>query len=110
MSMKVLIADDDIDIRLLLERLFTVWGYEPVLVSDGNEAMEVIEATGKILVYDPDAVVIASSGYLHDPVISDYKRFGFSGVLPKPYRATELSLVLFKALAKGPGEQTQPSY
>ncbi len=41
--MKVLIADDGLTIRRLLETYLTNWGYEVVSVSDGNKAWEVLK-------------------------------------------------------------------
>jgi two-component system, cell cycle sensor histidine kinase and response regulator CckA len=54
----------------------------------GNEALE------RLLAIDPKARVIVSSGYLNDPVMTDYKMYGFSGVVPKPYRIHELGNIL----------------
>lgn len=42
--MKILIADDDPVYRSLLERMLKQWDYEPVVVSDGLEAMAVLRA------------------------------------------------------------------
>ncbi|MBE9528932.1 MAG: response regulator [Proteobacteria bacterium] len=42
--MKVLVADDDVDIRRLLSRVLVGWGYEPVMASDGAEALEIMRA------------------------------------------------------------------
>jgi len=36
--MKILIADDGLTIRRLLETYLTRWGYDVVTASDGNEA------------------------------------------------------------------------
>jgi two-component system cell cycle sensor histidine kinase/response regulator CckA len=32
-----------------------------------------------------------SSGYFNDPIMADYKEWGFKGVIPKPYGVKELS-------------------
>jgi len=52
------------------------------------------EAVARILELDPGARVIASSGYATDPIMANYREYGFSGVLPKPYRFNELKEVL----------------
>lgn len=41
--MKVLIADDGLTIRKLLEAYLTQWGYETVSASDGNEAWRLLQ-------------------------------------------------------------------
>ncbi|MCK5784520.1 MAG: response regulator transcription factor [Desulfobacterales bacterium] len=41
--MRILIADDGLTIRRLLETYLTHWGYDVVPVSDGNEAWEVLK-------------------------------------------------------------------
>ncbi len=48
---------------------------------------------------DPRARVIVSSGYSQDPVMSRFQDYGFSGVLPKPYRLAELQNVLAHVLS-----------
>ncbi|MGA1876187.1 MAG: response regulator, partial [bacterium] len=55
----------------------------------GQEALE------KIHEIDPKAKVIVSSGYADDPVLADYRRYGFSGAVAKPYEISELSRILF---------------
>jgi len=34
---------------------------------------------------------IVSSGYSSDPVLANYRAHGFRGVVPKPYRFTDLA-------------------
>ena len=43
--------------------------------------------------------MIASSGYSDDPVMLDYRNFGFSGVVSKPFKMEALS-ALIKSLLK----------
>jgi two-component system cell cycle sensor histidine kinase/response regulator CckA len=58
-----------------------------------------LEASRRILALDGDACLIVSSGYSHDPVMSDHQAYGFSGVLAKPYTVVELGQALQAVLA-----------
>jgi phosphoserine phosphatase RsbU/P len=49
--MKVLVADDELVSRTLLENYLQYWGYVPVVVSHGKEALEVLKS--------PDAPLLA---------------------------------------------------
>jgi len=51
----------------------------------GKEAME------HLLKIDPHVRAIVSSGYSSDPVLASYRVNGFRGVVPKPYKLTDLS-------------------
>ena len=44
----------------------------------------------RILEIDPEAVLVVSSGYSSDPVMANFREFGFSGAVPKPFAAEEL--------------------
>ena len=33
---------------------------------------------------------VVSSGYSNEPVVAEFRRYGFSGVLPKPYTVEAL--------------------
>jgi len=52
------------------------------------------EAVQKLLVRDPSAKVIAASGYANDPVLANHRKFGFRGVLRKPFDKADLAWVL----------------
>lgn len=119
-SGRILIMDDDAIVRDVAGEMLTALGYEVDIVEDGITAIErykkareanspfdaVImdltipggmggkEAINKLLAIDSAARVIVSSGYSRDPVMSDYKRYGFSGVVSKPYTLAELSRVV----------------
>jgi DNA-binding response OmpR family regulator len=49
--MRILVADDDRSIRTLLERLLVQWGHEPILTTNGAEAIAALAA--------PDAPTLA---------------------------------------------------
>ncbi len=54
------------------------------------------EVIQELLALDPKIKVIVSSGYSNDPVMSEYKKYGFRGVVTKPYAIEELSESLYK--------------
>jgi signal transduction histidine kinase/ActR/RegA family two-component response regulator len=56
------------------------------------------EAIGRLLRIDPKAKAIVSSGYSNDPVMGNYNKLGFQGVVAKPYNMSELHEVLKKVL------------
>jgi len=113
---RVLVMDDEEIIRKMLKNMLNLAGYEAELTGDGAEAVEkyaqaleagkpfdaVImdltipggmggkEAIKKLLEIDPDAKVIVSSGYATDPIMSEYKKYGFSAVIAKPYNVKQL--------------------
>ncbi len=57
------------------------------------------EAIKELLQIDPKIKAIVSSGYYNDPVMSNYKEYGFSGIVAKPYKIDELSETLKKVMS-----------
>ncbi len=53
-NMKILIADDGLTIRRLLETYLTQWGYDVVIASDGNKAWELLKQpdTPRLVILD----------------------------------------------------------
>ncbi len=112
--------DDEEVLRNVAVDLLATIGYEGTAVRDGAEALAAYraameagspfdavimdltvpggmggkEAVGKLLEIDPGAKAVVSSGYSNDPVMSDFRRYGFRGVIAKPYRLQELGEVL----------------
>lgn len=123
---RVLIMDDDDLVRKSICRVLEALGYEPVEASDGMEAaleykkamengkpfdavildltvragMGGEEAAARILKLDPSAKLFVSSGYSNTPVIANYKNYGFTGFLQKPYDAPELDRKLRAVIAE----------
>ncbi len=58
----------------------------------GRQTME------RLLKLDPGVRAIVSSGYSHDPVLSDYQAYGFCGVVSKPYEIEVLVHAIERAL------------
>ncbi|MBI5250613.1 MAG: PAS domain S-box protein [Desulfomonile tiedjei] len=124
-SGKVLLMDDEENILELAGEMLAILGFEVVMAKDGAEAVELFrshfdspnpftlvimdltvpgglggaEAIKLLLEIDPNVKAIVSSGYCNDPVMAQYERYGFSGVVVKPYNVRELSNVLAKVLA-----------
>ncbi len=58
------------------------------------------EAIERLREIDPEIKAVVSSGYSNDPIMADYTKYGFRGVVAKPYSAKELSQTL-KSVIKG---------
>ncbi|MBN1355005.1 PAS domain S-box protein [bacterium] len=56
------------------------------------------EAVTRLKAFDPDLKAIVSSGYLTDPILSNFRNYGFQGFLAKPYQAEELGRIIYKVL------------
>jgi PAS domain S-box-containing protein len=54
----------------------------------GKEAIKILSE------FDPAIKAIVSSGYSNDPVMANYRDFGFCGVVAKPYTVEDLSEVI----------------
>jgi len=124
---KVLIMDDEEVVRMVLGEMLKHLGYQVDFSVNGNEAINLYDAAARsgkrfdLVIMDltipggmggkeavkqlkglyPDARVIVSSGYSNDPVMSNYREYGFSGVVLKPYQVAELAGTLQEVLAAG---------
>jgi CheY-like chemotaxis protein len=57
------------------------------------------DAAKRILAIDPKACMIVSSGYSDDPIMSDYRSYGFNGAIAKPYKMSEFGQLLSSILS-----------
>jgi CheY-like chemotaxis protein len=121
---RILVMDDEETIRDMLSNMLSTAGFEVELASDGKEAIEryekamelgqpfdaVImdltipggmggkEAIKKLIEIDPDVKAIVSSGYSTDPIMADFRKYGFSAVMTKPYSISEMERTLRRML------------
>ncbi|MBU4231041.1 MAG: response regulator, partial [Proteobacteria bacterium] len=56
------------------------------------------ETLARLLEIDPLVKAVVSSGYSDDPVMADFQKYGFSGVIAKPYRISELGKILHQVI------------
>jgi PAS domain S-box-containing protein len=123
---RILVMDDEEGIRKVAGMMLDLLGYEHEAVRDGAEAINayvraktggrpfdavIMDLTipngmgGKETIrhlkeVDPEVKAIVSSGYSYDPVMGNYTQFGFSGVVPKPYKLEDLGEALQSLLQK----------
>ncbi|MDM8522071.1 response regulator [Desulfococcaceae bacterium HSG8] len=125
MKGRILIMDDEEIIRDIASQMLRRLGYDVELSEDGAEAaaaykkamnegkrfdivildLQVRKGMGgkdamkELIKIDPDVKGIISSGYSNDPEMTDFEKYGFSGVVEKPYSIQELSRNLEKVMA-----------
>ncbi len=121
---RILLMEDDRDVAFIAERILRQLGFTVEWSANGKEAVDryrsamaagkpftaVImdltipggmggqEAIRQLLKVDPQVKAFVSSGYSQDPVMAEYKRHGFVGVIAKPYSFEEMRQELAKAL------------
>jgi CheY-like chemotaxis protein len=125
---RLLVMDDDGAVRTVARAFLERAGHDVVTVNEGQQAVKVyqeamshgqpfdlvildltvVEGQGgretvrQLKLSDPRVRAIVSSGYSHDPVMSDYAAHGFIDVLPKPYSSVQLEAAVARVLWNGP--------
>ncbi|MCI5144668.1 MAG: response regulator [Candidatus Electrothrix sp. AR3] len=121
---RIMVMDDDTMLRRLAEAQLRALGHEAILVADGEEAIDIYckllqserpvdlvimdltipggmggqEAAQRLLAIHPEARLIVASGYLNDPVLAAYKKYGFQAAVAKPFNLQELSKAIAATL------------
>jgi len=120
---KILVMDDEDAIQVMADGMLQEMGYEVRVAANGEQAIEMYgdalqagepfevvimdltipggmggkEAVKELRQLDPALKAIVSSGYSNDPIMSNFREYGFDAALAKPYGASELSAAIQKA-------------
>ena len=121
---KILFMDDEDEVIDTAQQMLLHLGYEIKIAKNGTEAVNVYkrakesgepfdlvildltipgdisgkETIKKLLEIDPNLKAIVSSGYYNNPIMAEYKEYGFRGVVAKPYEIHQLSKVVYGVL------------
>lgn len=124
MKGRVLFMDDEPPIRQMAVVLLARLGMETVTAEDGAEAVRLYqqaqadgrpfdvvimdltvpggmggrEAMARLREIDPQVRAIVSSGYSSDPVMANYRDYGFQAMVAKPYRIADFVAALHEVL------------
>ncbi len=124
---RVLVMDDEVDIRQLASGMLEQLGYDVSAVPDGQMAIERfqrardqgidydvvildltvpgglggLEVIERLRALAPNVRAIVSSGYANAPIMADYSRHGFADILSKPYRIEEIAAVVHRVMHGG---------
>jgi PAS domain S-box-containing protein len=122
---RVLLMDDEEMVRQVTGEILKAKGYEVEFASDGAEALRLYkaamassgpfdavimdltvpggmggrEAIQKLREADPEVKAIVSSGYSQDPIMANYREYGFCEVIAKPFNSNELGRIVHKVIA-----------
>lgn len=134
-SARILIMDDEVLIKRVLVRILEKAGHQVVCTQIGDEAIKVYQnsiqdnnpfdvilldltipggmggkETGEeILRLNPNAKIIVSSGYSDDPVMGNFRTYGFVAALAKPYSFSELLELLAQILTNTEPQPLAPN-
>jgi CheY-like chemotaxis protein len=123
----VLVMDDELVVRDIFGEILNHLGYGVEFAKDGCEAIEIYEkakdrgnpfdlvimdltipggmggkeAIERLREIDPGIKAIVSSGYSNDPIMSEYRKYGFRGVISKPYKIEDLSEIVGRVTNEG---------
>ena len=114
---RILVMDDQEEVRKITQDLLSQIGYEVEICSEGSQAIDKyvkavqnnikfdivildliipdglggIDTLNKLLKIDPSVVALAMTGYSTDEIKSKYKEYGFKGFIAKPYDIRKFS-------------------
>ncbi len=122
----ILLMDDEEIVSTTAGAILNEFGFDVTLTSDGMETIELYtkmkdsekpfdlvimdltiqggmggrETMQKLLEIDPDIKAIVSSGYSSNPIMANFRSYGFMGMLNKPYKVNELVNAINSVLSK----------
>ncbi len=121
----ILLMDDEQPIRHVAREMLSHCGYQCVVAKDGYETIALFkqaldkhtpftavildltipgslggkETILRLRELDPHVVAFVSSGYSNDPILANYRAYGFQGIINKPYSLIGLSTILHQTLS-----------
>ena len=121
---KILIMDDEEMVRNVAKEMLTLLGNKVILTKDGDEAVSLYQeamnsdspiqlvimdltipggmggkdAVQEIHKLNPEAKIIVSSGYSNDPIMANFKEYGFCAAIVKPFQLQDLSRTISQVL------------
>ena len=121
---RILVMDDEEMLRDVSSAMLTKLGYEAEVAIDGVEAIEIyqkakesdqpfdlvildltnnygmggVEAIEKLLEIDTEVRAIVATGYSFDPIVSNFRQYGFCGAITKPFSMGDLGKAVQEAL------------
>ncbi|HEX8948594.1 MAG TPA: ATP-binding protein [Dissulfurispiraceae bacterium] len=124
----ILVMDDERAVRDVAGAMLKEAGYRVAFAADGKEAIAMYrearearspfdavimdltipggmggkEAIAELCKMDPEIKAIASSGYSDDPVMANFRSYGFTAAIAKPYGSDELNKVVHRVLTREP--------
>jgi len=131
-KLRILLMDDEEEFLNSIGEALMLSGHNVACAVDGMEAIDIyteamdspgafdlvvmdltisggmggVDAVALLREKDPGATVIVSSGYSNDPVMSDYRNYGFSGILPKPFTMEQMEAEVSRIMAHKEAEET----
>ncbi len=114
---KVLLMDDEEMVRAVVGEMLKMVGHDVECAKDGEEAIELFrkakeaenpfsavivdlnvpngmggrETVEQLRKIDSNVKAVVSSGYPDDPIMTNFREYGFLAVISKPFRVSELS-------------------
>ncbi len=121
---RIIVMDDEEMVRNMIREQLSILGHEAVLAVDGKQAIKKYqelqknnkeidliitdltipggmggrEAAEKLLQINPDLKIIVASGYSNDPVVANFRDYGFCAAITKPFNLEELRRGIESAL------------
>ena len=124
-GLRVLVLDDDSQVQQIMTAFLKRTGEDTTVTADGSEAVSLYEsalesgarfdllimdltipggmggseAFARIRALDPQARAIVTSGYSDVPILAEYRRYGFRGILRKPFTFEDFRAAIAEALS-----------
>ena len=123
---RILVMDDEEAILDLVPAQLSRFGYRSSVARNGEEAIALYkeaaarndpfavvildltisgglggrETIARLHEFDPSVKAVVSSGYSTDPIVTNFRQYGFTGILTKPYTAKEMCEIIRKVMSE----------